>query len=81
MKKYDLDIKKDFDWVLQILKSCKNDIHLNIAENCFMLWYKKWSFLLKDRVYEYMIGSLKSKYKAHKSTEILKHGWNTNISK
>ena len=34
---------KDFDWVIDVLKSSKTMSHMQCATKCFLLWEKKYS--------------------------------------
>ncbi len=81
MKNYDSQIKKDFDWIFKILKSCETQIHFNVSESCYELWCKKWSHLFNDRTYQYMLGCFKARYEVYKKQKEQKYGWSSNISK
>lgn len=35
-------IKKDVFWVEKVIKSCKNSLHLDVAENCVDTLIEKW---------------------------------------
>jgi hypothetical protein len=35
----------DFEWVLRVLESSKDEIHMDCVLECFYLWEKKYSHL------------------------------------
>lgn len=52
-------IKKDVFWVEKVIKSCKNSLHLDIAENCINNLTKKWENIPLNRDFD-MIYLLKN---------------------
>lgn len=66
MKTFDQEIKKDFDWVYQILKSCQTIDHFKIADNCMIAWENKWNHLSDDRTYGIQLSYFKGKYQSFK---------------
>lgn len=37
------EFKKDYNWVINVLKSCEKQAHLDTAEKCHKQFRKKWS--------------------------------------
>ena len=66
METFDLKIKKDFDWVYQILKSCETIDHFQVADECLRAWENKWNYLCKDRIYDIQLSYFKGKYEQYK---------------
>lgn len=58
----------DFDWVIKILSSCKKEEHINVSDNIFENFRKKWSENIEDSVMDIVFSK---KYQSKKQ-EILK---------
>lgn len=43
-----LKIKKDFDWVLKVLKSCEKMSHVSVSIDLLNVFFKKWSDYISD---------------------------------
>jgi hypothetical protein len=37
------EFKRDYNWVINVLKSCKKQSHLDTTEKCYKQFKKKWS--------------------------------------
>lgn len=42
------NIKKDFDWVIKVLESCKTSQHLTTTIKLFDVFLEKWDWDLSD---------------------------------
>jgi len=43
-----LKIKKDFDWVLKVLKSCEKTSQVSVSIDLLNVFFKKWSYYISD---------------------------------
>jgi hypothetical protein len=43
-----LKIKKDFDWVLKVLKSCEKMSQVSVSIDLLNVFFKKWSHYISE---------------------------------
>jgi hypothetical protein len=43
-----LKIKKDFDWVLKVLKSCEKMSQVLVSIDLLNVFFKKWSYYISE---------------------------------
>lgn len=61
-----LDVKKDFDWTIKILNSCKTQNQVSTCDNLFDNFLKKW----ETELFEERKISYKSIYKKNQQKKL-----------
>ena len=71
----------EFEWVIRILDSAESESQMDIVQNCFSVWERKYMLnkLKADEII--FINSLKSKYWARFKNKIFKIGATSYIHK
>lgn len=60
--------QNDFDFVIRVLKSCKNEEHLEVVNNMFKNFKKKWESKIYDLDYIVFLYTFDWEYKKKKGT-------------
>ena len=68
-----LNIQKDYDWVLNVLNSCMNELQIKTSDRLFENFLIKWSDELSDERKQTFFSNYK-KYKSNR-TIIVKKVW------